>query len=85
MTITILRPSAVAVEVTGRGYGTRENAASIALKALGVTVRGSRYYDVTGQLVFVDRDEASRVLVGFRWLVQHANRWFVALPAKAVL
>lgn len=84
MTKTILRPTEVTVELTGRGYGTAENATTIAAKALGLTVRGSRYYDADG-LVFVDRAEATRVLRGFRWLVEHAGRWFVALPSGATV
>jgi hypothetical protein len=83
MSITILRPSQVTVQITGRGYGTAENAATIAAKALGLVVRGSRYFTAAGKRVFLNRDELSRVLRGYRWLVQHSGRWFLALPAGA--
>jgi hypothetical protein len=84
MSITILRPRHVTVEITGRGYGTAENAATIAGKALGLVVRGSRYYAKDGTRAFMNRDELTRILRGYRWLVRHGDRWFVALPAKAV-
>jgi hypothetical protein len=83
MSITILRPSQVTVEITGRGYGTAENAATIAAKALGLVVRGSRYFAHDGTRAFINRDELTRILRGYRWLVRHGDRWFVALPAKA--
>jgi hypothetical protein len=83
MSITILRPSAVTVEITGRGYGTAENAATIAAKLAGWKVRGSRYYGPDGSLYAVNRAEAALILRGYRWVIQHAGRWFVAVPGDA--
>lgn len=85
MTITILRPFAVLVTLVGRGFGSVLDAATRAAKGLGLVVRGSRYFDANGALVFVNRDEAYRVLVGYRWLVRNAGRWFVALPENATV